>query len=345
MRIIRTDMQRTGQIKLQAISFNLQMYDFNSQVSYLPTRLEVPKPLPNTLIEIMDLPVMPVDSETNQSFISFAVNSDDTNWPGSIIYYSTEAELYKPLSVCNMQATIGVVTNKIPVGSSLLFDESTEIIVQLLHGSLQSITELSLLNGVNKALIGDELIQFQNVEPLGSNKYKLTKLLRGRNGTEYAITKHKTGDKFILLDEKIVNVPIPNNLIEKPVNYKAVTLGKTLAETETIIFTYTGKALKLLSPVHVKAEKDEVGNIHISWIRRSRIDNDWRDYAEVALGEESEKYEIDIKKKKTLISTLISNIPTVTYTNDQNLSDDLTATIYQLSTQIGKGYGTTIPLN
>jgi len=86
-----------------------------------------------------------------------------------------------------------------------------------------------------------------------------------------------------------------------------------------------------------------MGNINISWIRRSRIDSDWRDYADAALGEESEKYEIDIKKKKTLIKTLTTNIPEVTYTAQLPL-EDLTATIYQLSTQIGRGYGITISL-
>ncbi|MCC8467360.1 MAG: hypothetical protein LN589_01220 [Rickettsia endosymbiont of Eriopis connexa] len=185
---------------------------------------------------------------------------------------------------------------------------------------------------------------------LGNNKYKLTRLLQGRNGTEYAITKHKIGDKFILLNAKIVSVSIPNNLIGKSVNYKAVTLGKTLAEAESIKFTYLGKALKPLSPVHVKAEKDEIGNINIDWIRRSRIDNDWSDYVDIAIGEESEQYEIEIKKKRTLIRTLTSTIPEVTYAKEQiindftNLPTELTATIYQLSSVVGRSSGATISL-
>lgn len=350
MRIIKTDMQRTGQMRLLATNSNLQIYDFSSQVNYLSSKLEVPKLLPNTLIEIMDLPIMPNDSEPNQSFISFAVNSDDSNWSGSIIYSDNGVRNYKPLAVCNIQSTIGVIINKIPAASPLLFDESTEIIAQLLHGTLSSTTELSLLSGANKALIGNEIIQFQNAENIGDKKYKLTKLLRGRNGTEYAIIKHKIGDKFTLLDNKIVSVSIPNNLIGKPINYKAVTLGKTLAEAESINFTYSGNVLKPLSPVHVKAEKDELGNINISWIRRTRTDNDWRDYDDVAIGEEPEKYEIDIKKKRTLIRTLSSNTESVTYTKQQITSDftnpptELTATIYQLSSVVGRGNSTTIPL-
>ena len=350
MRIIKTDMQRTGQMKLIATNSNLQIYDFPSQVNYLPSQMKAPSPLANTIIDIMDLPIMPADSEINQGFISFAVNSDDTNWSGSIIYSDNGVRNYKPLAVCNRQSTVGVIINKIPAASSLLFDESTEIIVQLLYGQVLSINELALLNGANKALIGNEIIQFQNAENIGDNKYKLTKLLRGRNGTEYAIIKHKIGDKFTLLDNKIVSVSISNNLIGKPVNYKAVTNGKTLAEAESINFTYTGNVLKPLSPVHVKAEKDELGNINISWIRRIRTDSDWRDYDDVAIGEESKKYEIKIKRKRTLVRTLLSNTESVTYTKEQitsdftNLPTELIATIYQLSNMVGRGNSATIPL-
>nr|WP_253307663.1 DUF2460 domain-containing protein [Rickettsia endosymbiont of Ceutorhynchus assimilis] len=103
---------------------------------------------------------------------------------------------YKAISAINAQATTGFTLNKIPPASPLLFDESTEIIIQLLYGKLQSVNELALLSGANKALIGDELIQFQNAELIGDKKYKLTSLLRGRQGTEWAIASHKIGDKL-----------------------------------------------------------------------------------------------------------------------------------------------------
>ncbi|WP_341792941.1 hypothetical protein [Rickettsia endosymbiont of Ceutorhynchus obstrictus] len=176
-------------------------------------------------------------------------------------------------------------------------------------------------------------------------------MLRGRSGTEWAINSHKISDKFILLNNEIISVPIPNNLIGKPVNYKAVTLGKTLAETDSFTFTYIGRALKPFAPVYAQATKDAEGSIIISWIRRSRIDNDWRDYVDIPIGETLEKYEIDISKKKKLIRTLETTTESVTYTKEQINNDfrnppvELTATIYQLSAQIGRGYSTTITLN
>ncbi|WP_458693709.1 GTA baseplate fiber-binding domain-containing protein [Rickettsia endosymbiont of Orchestes rusci] len=201
------------------------------------------------------------------------------------------------------------VLNKTPTASPLLFDESTEIIIQLLYGKLQNVNDLALLNGANKALIGEELIQFQNAELISDKKYKLTRLLCGRQGTECAIASHKIGDKFILLNNEIISVPIPNNLIGKPINYKAVTIGKTLAETESVIFTYTGRALKPFASVYATVEKDADGNIKISWLRRSRIDNDWRDYVDIPIGEDIEKYELDIKKNNKTITGLVEEHP------------------------------------
>ncbi|WP_342269472.1 GTA baseplate fiber-binding domain-containing protein [Rickettsia endosymbiont of Orchestes rusci] len=350
LRIIKTDVQRTGQMKILAVSFNISMYDFSGKTNYLPTKYQLPKPIANSILWVIDAPPLN-DNNPNQAVLTLAVNSDDTNWSGAIIYYSHETENYKPIAAVNTQSTTGFVLNKIPTASSLLLDESSEIIIQLLYGTLQSVNELAMLNGANKALIGDELIQFQNAELIGDKKYKLTRLLRGRSGTEWAINSHKTGDKFILLNNEIINVPIPNNLIGKPVNYKAVTIGKTLAETDSFTFTYTGRALKPFAPVYAQAIKDAEGNINISWLRRSRIDNDWRDYVDVPIGEELEKYEIDIKKKNKTVRILESNTSKIIYTKEQILSDfteipdNLTATIYQLSSQVGRGYSTTIILN
>nr|WP_253308595.1 phage tail protein [Rickettsia endosymbiont of Ceutorhynchus assimilis] len=351
LRIIKTDMQRTGQMKILAVSFNISMYDFSGKTNYLPTKYELPKPIANSILQVIDAPPLN-DNNPNQAVLTLAVNSDDTNWSGAVIYQSiNDGYDYKAISAINAQAITGFALNKISSASSLLFDESTEIIIQLLHGKLQNVNELALLNGVNKALIGDELIQFQNAELISDKKYKLTRLLRGRQGTEWAINSHKIGDKFILLNNEIISVPIPNNLIGKLITYKAVTIGKTLAETESTTFTYSGKSLKPFAPVYATAEKDADGNIKISWLRRSRIDNDWRDYVDIPIGEDIEKYEIDIQKKNKIIRTLETTTESVTYTKEQinndfrNPPEELTATIYQLSAQIGRGYSTTITLN
>jgi hypothetical protein len=64
--------------------------------------------------------------------------------------------------------------------------------------------------GANLALIGDELIQFADVTPLGGGRFSLARLLRGRVGTEAAIPDHVIGEVFCVIDAgSLQTVPLP----------------------------------------------------------------------------------------------------------------------------------------
>jgi hypothetical protein len=54
------------------------------------------------------------------------------------------------------------------------------------------------------------------------------------------------------------------------------------------------------------------GDLAISWIRRTRLGGDSWDAAEVPLGEETERYEVDILDGPTVKRTLTATSPTVT---------------------------------
>jgi hypothetical protein len=56
----------------------------------------------------------------------------------------------------------------------------------------------AIMAGANLALIGDELIQFGRAEQLGPGLFRLSHLLRGRRGTEWAAAGHSVGDVFCL---------------------------------------------------------------------------------------------------------------------------------------------------
>ena len=54
-----------------------------------------------------------------------------------------------------------------------------------------------------------------------------------------------------------------------------------------------GIGLRPLAPVHLRSERD-AGDIVFTWIRRTRIDGDGWELADVPLGEEREAYEIEV---------------------------------------------------
>jgi hypothetical protein len=85
------------------------------------------------------------------------------------------------------------------------------------------------------------------------------------------------------------------------------------------------------------------GGVTISWTRRTRIDGDsWT--GEVPLGEDSERYEVDIMSGATVLRTLTAATPSVLYTAANELSDfgaaqsALSLRVVQLSATVGRGF-------
>ena len=103
-------------------------------------------------------------------------------------------------------------------------------------------------------------------------------------------------------------------------------------------------ALRPLAPVHVKAVRDGSG-VTLSWVRRTRIDGDsWT--GEVPLGEDSERYEIDILSGTTVLRTLSATAPSVLYPAANEIADfgvaqtSLSLRVVQLSATVGRGFVT-----
>jgi hypothetical protein len=100
-------------------------------------------------------------------------------------------------------------------------------------------------------------------------------------------------------------------------------------------------ALLPLAPVHVAARRTGEG-IHISWIRRTRIDGDgWG--VEVPLGEEVEAYVLDIISGGSVVRSIACASPQALYANGDELADfgavqtSLRVRVAQISATVGAG--------
>ena len=112
----------------------------------------------------------------------------------------------------------------------------------------------------------------------------------------------------------------------------------TMVEFEAAI---TGEALFPLSPVRPGATRNGDG-IALSWLRRTRIDGDSWELADVPLGE-NERYEIGILDGEDLLHAEIVNEPRWTYPAAQELADfgapqqEIGLSLRQLSATVGQG--------
>ena len=352
MRIVNL-LRDQGKVRIDAVSENRDIYLLNrgddatgnaniSGVGNLASDIA------KTELHILDLPVLPSDHADNMT-LRYAFAGLGENWQGAVIYRSEdEGANYGKIASGDNPAIIGQAITALPnfTGGNI-FDETSEIEVLLIgNGELESTTDIAVLGGANAAVIGSEIIQFRNAIELGTGYYRLSGLLRGRLGTEWAIDSHISGEIFVLLDGSMAKEQAYDSMIGGEKLYKAVSVGRTLGSSSEQAFIYDAVSLKPYSPVHVEGIRNSSDDVDISWIRRSRTGGKWRDLVDMALAESSEQYELEILDGTggNVLRSVTATSPSYNYDAASQIADfgavqlSIAVNIYQLSEQVGRGY-------
>ena len=121
------------------------------------------------------------------------------------------------------KAAVGVTSNTLDVGEPYLLDLTSSVDVQLVDASqwLISCDDDALVQGVNLAVIGSELIQFGN-DRQSDRRIRLSRLTRGRAGSEWAMAVDSTGYEFVLIERDAL----------QPISLPAWTRGSVLIVTQ-----------------------------------------------------------------------------------------------------------------
>jgi hypothetical protein len=190
---------------------------------------------------------------------------------------------------------IGGATTALGPADSTLLDTANVLEVELANESmwLESRDQESLVPSENIAILGQELLQFASAEPLGERRFRLTRLLRGRFGTEWAAVSHQAGEPFALLDQATVT---PLDIGRDKVGAEAIVVaegGVGPAEAPLASCRIEGEAMRPPSVVHLRGERLPNGDIALSWARRSRAGWDWGE-VETPVAEEQERYRLTL---------------------------------------------------
>ena len=90
MRIVKTDIDRNALIKINGVAEDSDSYDFYSPVGKCNFQSSVTThPIPNTIIEVLDLPNLINNSSETQS-LYIAASPDGEGWRGATIYSSND---------------------------------------------------------------------------------------------------------------------------------------------------------------------------------------------------------------------------------------------------------------
>jgi hypothetical protein len=297
----------------------------------------------NTHLELLDINLIK-DDDTDNGIYATAYGTG--NWTGCSIYGSTNNTSYYFTSLTiDSPGTIGTL-------ASNFNSSSTSLLVHLDSGSLESISTSDLDAGINKLLVGSEIIQFQTQTLNGSN-YQLTDLRRGLRGTETFKDAHLIGERVVLLtgsSASVVRLPGKTSDLQQIRYFKAPADGQSLNGATAISLTVEGNSLKPYAPVNLAATKDNLNNITISWSRRDRHFGDATNYVNLPLSEVSEKWEIEVISGGTPIRLLESLEPTLVYSSQNQITDfganqpSIAVKIYQISATVGRGYAATANL-
>lgn len=303
-----------------------------------------------TIPAFMDIPILR-DADDDADFYLAAVGTG-TGWTGAAVYKSADRADWSRIDAVTEPSVIGACTTLMPTGPTTIFDDGSTVNVRLASGTLSSVTEAQMCNGANAAAIGSmsggwEIVGFQNATLQGDGTYLLSRFLRGRRGTEWAVGTHAIGDQFVLLESgDLIRPDTAATEINSARYYKLPSFGTHLTDAAEITYTHQAAGKKPLSPVHISGRRHApaTNDWTVSWVRRGRLDWEWRDYVETPLGEATESYEIDIMSGSTVKRTLTASTQSVTYTAAQQTTDfggvqtTLSVRVYQMSATVGRGY-------
>jgi hypothetical protein len=307
--------------------------------------------------ESLDIPLLR-DADNNVSWYSAMgpVLVEDTRWPGGVIVQSFGGAAYTQLYSTGDVSAIGECDTTLGNWThGAMFDETNTLTVTLYAGELESVDRADMLldQELNAAAVGVdgqwEIIRFRNAELTGQtstglNIYKLSGLLRGQRGTEWAIGLHGADERFVLLDTTIRNIPSQLNELNLERFIKGVTSNTPLNDVTERSFTHTGVSLKPFSVAQLRALPDG-SDIEVTWNRRTRLSYRYAGVNPVVpLSEATEAYRVWIYDGSTLVRT--ENVTTDSYTYSAAdiasdgfvTSDTIRIEVAQVSAIVGAGY-------
>lgn len=313
-------------------------------------------PLTDITMHLMDLPPLANEHMTQPGFyFAMVATEPDEVWRGAALYISYDGGLtFERLGQLLTESVAGEATTALGAWDENTKDTTNTVRVELINGTLSTLSTAEVNTGKNWALLGDEIIAFETATLISPGVYDLTNLYRGRRDTvdTAEMGTHNTGDRFVLLDKsKISFARLDLDAIGDTVTLRAVPKYGTVASMPDVSFTPAGETLKNFRPRNIVRNDTYPGaganDIVIEWDRKSRA---WSriDGTSNPLDEALEEYELEIYNWNGDIGTLrreaaVTGEARFTYNTLMQAADGHTAghpvyvKVWQIGSFLGRG--------
>lgn len=351
-----------GTIDWEALAEDTSVYDPESTgIVVPPTTGEQVK---NTIVPTYQLAfnAPPLDGSIDSPGWFITSTGYTGGWAGSIAmrsldngvtYTNLESSVVDRSEDSSMGFCQGVLGDW--TGGNIL-DTVNSLVVQVVGlGELAAVTYQQILNGANTFWIGGEIVQAQEVEMLTAKSYRLSKLRRGRLGTERFMGSHVANERWALLnstDTKFVPESLGN--VGATQFVRGVTIGTEDPSTvPSTTFVFDASTVMPLAPVQAYGVSQPDGGIFFKWVRRARLEAEWLDFVDVPLDEPTEAYELEFATDSNFSNIVrVASVasPSLEYTATMRAADTGSTTgavwvrVYQMSSRVGRGFPTTFQI-
>jgi|10_taG_2_1085330.scaffolds.fasta_scaffold00090_9 hypothetical protein len=281
---------------------------------------------------VVDIPPIYPSTTLVPGFIAGTAIPGGASWSGAVLYESLDDSEFTFTTNIVGEAAVGYVTSVLADGVVGSWDRANSVTLELLSGNLESVTEIECLNGMNRLLIGEEIIGFQTATLVGGKTWTVSKLLRGLRNTESKTGSHAADDLAIHLnDHGLTFVEINHSAIGQTRYYKIIPIGGAIADYSSWQVQLSGENIKPFSPADLQynRESPSTDDVSISWIRRTRqIMRLIGQLDEPPLTDGFEKYEVDILNaagSTVLRTTTVTDSSSFVYTSAMQTADGLVA--------------------
>jgi hypothetical protein len=223
------------------------------------------------------------------------------------------------------RASIGELLAPLGAGGSYRWDMHGVLTVKLYSGHLASRDADEVLAGANRIAVlndaGDwEVIGFAEAELIAPGSYELSRLLRGRMGTDHATGAASAGNRVVALDDAVTGVAPSAAWLGTTRTLRSFA-GPNDAVGDTFDLALGLDPLLPLAPAHLRAKRIAGGDIALSWMRRSRADSDSWVPDDAPLENVPEDWRVIILDGAMPVRSIDAGAPGATYTAAQQIAD------------------------
>lgn len=350
----RIDRVEDGGVKLMdALRVERGVYQSYPVDEDVPTLSAAQVPLPVWAV-MMELPLLSGAELPEAPWIA----ATSTPWPGAVaVYSSLDGNAWTYETEITRAAVMGETLTTLAAATAGLPQRGPGVDVRLSSGALGSIDDLALFAGGNVAAITDgsgswEVLQFRDAELIGEDTWRLGHLLRGQQGTEVVTPEiWPAGSSIVVMDAAPQQLPVATSLRGVERRYRFGPASRPVDDGTFVELTHSARAtgLKPFAPVHLRAVPDGAGGHWITWIRRSRVNGDGWDLADVPLAEASEMYRLRVWHGGSLRREETVSEPAWVYDAAMRVADGVSGVfavdVSQISDLYGPGSEARINLN